>query len=178
MTDECTNENLSGELSYPLARIDLGTVNVNVGSYTDYSLEKALVNFLSVRPSVACVFGTSYFPHFIPRSDPQSPTITYPAITYSRESAEHGHGLSGSAGFCWADIALDIWSTNYSDITKGAEVLRKELQGYSGYWGVVQIGNVIFDNESDNVERPEDASGAWYYSRSIDLRILYFESMP
>lgn len=133
-----------------------------------------MVNYLTSVPAVSCLIGNRYYPHQVPREN-----TTWPAVTYYRSSTEHHHLLAGSAGWAMADVALDVWSPSYADTYTTAETLRMALQGFSGWWGCVQIGGIWLDGEDDTgPEKPGDGSGTWWYSRSLDFRIAFAEPAP
>lgn len=166
-------QTLGAVLPSPLWHIVLGTNGVPFIESTHITLESAMVEYLTSHEFVGCLVGNRFFPHQVSRENP-----TWPAVTYERNGTDHAHGLAGSAGFATANIGLDIWSPLFSETVETAEAIRLAMQGFQGWWGGIAIHAVILDGESGGVERPADASGTWWYSRSLDFSIRYIEPVP
>jgi hypothetical protein len=162
---------LSGDLPQPLGSLLLGSAGTPF-QYSILNLEVALLSYLADQPAVVCTVGTRFFPHFVPRDN-----AIWPVVTYFRASTDHQHMLSGSAGFAYGDISLDVWSPNYLDVVETSESIRSAMQGFQGAWGAVGVYQTILTAESDQIERPGDGSSTWWYSRSLDYRISFQEPM-
>lgn len=132
------------------------------------NLESELVAYLKNRLGHGRIFA-----HQVSRQN-----TAWPALTYYVDR-EHVHVLGGSAGYCWATVNIDIWSPSYQQVYQTAEVVRHALQGANCVlWGNVGIGNITLESDSDNIEKPSDGSGSWWYSRSLDFRCMVYESIP
>ena len=167
----CGVGTLSGNLAQCLGGLVLGGYGVPF-EYSSRILEVAMLGYLMNHPALACTIENRFFAESVPRSNTE-----WPVCIYSGE-VDHQGMLSGSAGFAWADMELDVWSTNWLDCANGAEGLRQALQGFSGAWGAVGIYAVVLANDTKSVERPLDGSGTWYFSRQLDFRIQYQEAIP
>jgi hypothetical protein len=121
---------------------------------------------------VSCAIAGGFYPHQIPRNN-----STWPAVAYFRQSTDHQHDLSGSAGYAFVDLALDIFSPNYLDCLHASEAIRQALDGFSGTFGAVGIYSIIIESESDGVEKAGAGEGTWVYSRSLDFRCCVQEGI-
>lgn len=154
-----------------LGRLVLGALDAPYAGSVP-SLEAAMINYLCNDPCVSSLVGCRFYPHQQARQN-----AVFPLVTYYRAGTFHEQGISGSLGFAHADIALDIWSTVYLDVCRVAEAIRRAIQAYQGCWGRYGILDVVLEDDSDNVEAPADGSGTWFYSRSLDYRVMYQESL-
>ena len=136
-------------------------------------LEVAMIGYLFLNERVNSLVGNRFYPHQNPRQN-----AAFPCVTYYRSGTQREHGLLGSPGYAFADIAFDVWSTKYLDTCHVAEAMRQALYGFQGIWGRYGIYSVLLEAESDNIERPADGSGTWYYSKSLDYRVMFQESIP
>lgn len=142
-------------------------------TYSDYTLEPAMVAYLLANAGVAAVIDDRLYNYQVARAN-----TAWPVVTWFRNGTEPYNNLQGSAGASWATFSFDCWSTNQLDTYKAAEALRRALQGFRGSWGCVAIGAVILDDVNDSIEQPQDSSGSCWYSRSLDFNILYGEYTP
>jgi len=149
---------------------------VCLGSYQESqtlsatTLEDALVFYLTNHPVVGCLVGSRIYANAVQRKN-----TSWPVITYTRGSTDHAQGISGSLGYAFAHLELDVWSTSYSDCPQVAAALRQALQSFHGWWGCVGIHGVTLDGEDDAIERAADGSAVWFYSRSLDVNVCFSE---
>jgi hypothetical protein len=104
--------------------------------------------------------------------------IVAESIIYERTSADHGHVLSGGAGFATAFIDFDCVALSYARAKALANALRGELQGYAGVMGDVTINSVILQDENDDYDPPADGSAKGQYHVVQTYSFLFAESVP
>ena len=133
---------------------------------------KELRTFLVADETLSDLVDSRIYPMRLP----QSPT--YPCVTYSRISHQHGHHFDNPAGHATPRIQLDFWADDFSTCKEMSEATRGILAGYSGQIESVNAMSVVLEDEIHLHEPPQHATDEWLYHITQDYYILHNETIP
>lgn len=111
------------------------------------TIEEALFGFLSGRPEITAVIGSSptrFYPVAAPQN-PLAPFAVYQQINEDRERAGSGPTRAVEATF-----NLTCWHESYPGAKALARVLRHELDEATGWWGEIEIASVQASQTRDD----------------------------
>jgi len=132
------------------------------------TIEEALFAFLSGRPEITAVIGSSptrFYPVVAPQN-PEAPFVTYARADSTRERA--GSGFTGAMEDAYN---LTCWAETYPAAAALARLLRNELDGARGWWGDIELGTVQADDKRD------DYNGDLHlFGRLVVLSVQYREA--
>ena len=101
-----------------------------------------------------------------------------PVVCIKRVSGGRQHTLTAGAGFASPRIQLDVYSQSYVDAKAVAEAVRGEMQGFKGTWGSTTVSSVVFENEVDLYEEPDDGTDLGWHHIALDYFVRYSETVP
>ena len=129
--------------------------------------------YLLTKSAVTSVLGTRIFPNVIPLKN-----TTWPCVVYGIVSQAPAHHLTGGAGYAWTRIQLDVYATGPVSRDALVEILRDELQGFSGTMGSSTVSAVKYENSLDLYEPPTDSSDVGLYRNTTDYWIRHNQAEP
>jgi len=139
------------------------------------SVRSGLYSRLAGTTAVTTLVGTRIFPNFAP------PDATLPYIVYSVVSQGHDHYIGAAAGRATPRVQLDVYDATLLSCETIANVLRTNLDGFSGTLGssdTVECTLCMLDNEIDLYEPPAAGENVGTYHIAQDYLIHYVESVP
>ncbi len=96
---------------------------------------------------------------------------SYPALTYSMIDDERIRTLDGHSTLSTASFDIDCYAPQYAKARELADVVRAELDGYTGELGGHTAEQIDFDAASDYVEGQTKI-----YSVTMSVAIWYSEA--
>lgn len=138
------------------------------------SLDTALYTQLTGSSAVAALVGDRVYAD----QAPQRPTTPY--MTYRAVSGEHLFGVGGAIGLVRERVQLDVWSTSSVERRSIVEAIRNLVDGFKGAFGTENLSVRYIELEGPRhvYDPPSDASSLGLYRATVDLRIVYAESIP
>lgn len=127
------------------------------------TVEADIFSRLSGYSGLTALVSTRIYPVRLP----QKPT--YPAIVYTRISAERISAMGDDTGTVRPRFQFDVYATTYANARAVTEQLRKALQRYSGT-DTVTIQEIFVIGESEFYEDETEL-----YHTAIDFEIIYIE---
>ena len=101
-------------------------------------------------------------------------TTTFPAVRYSHISGSFERSLTAPVEAAESSYQIDVVDNDYADALAAAHAIRVGIDGYNG---VPTSGeffhNIIVEGMSAPFEMPPDASEAWRWVISLDVRIFH-----
>jgi len=140
------------------------------------SVEAAMAQRLLDSTEIVDFVSTGIYP----QKAPQSATLPY--IVINRDSAEHAHHLGGASGWVMADIQVNMYSSEFTEMRRLAERARNELDGYSGTVSIgstsLQLRNVFLDSDSTPLDPVLPGRDEKIFRARHAYRVDYPESVP
>lgn len=133
------------------------------------SLSTELRAYLLTNASVTNLVGTRIYPNWIPQTE-----TTRPNITIDHYGSDHDYELTKAAGWCKAQVQIDVWSNTLIAAKAVGEAIRGVLQGYSGTLCEV----ALLRRQFDLFEKPEHGDDEPIYHVGQQWEILIAESVP
>lgn len=122
--------------------------------------------------NIAMLVNSRIFPILRPQDS------ALPALVVSRQSGDHAHKITGSAGHASPVFHLDCYAASYQAADELAEAVRHAMQGFGGDMGTVAVKSVTLLDDFDGFDAPEDGSDKPAFVIFLRYRILHSESMP
>lgn len=139
------------------------------------SLHSALYSHLSGVAGVTSLVSTRIYPNVAPQG------AALPYVVQQRVSRRQFPNLAGSSGMVRQRHQIDVFS-NTQDATEAiVEALRAALDGWRNTTMGTEALNVLsitLEDVRDSFEPPSDASDTGVHRASIDLVVLYGETIP
>jgi hypothetical protein len=108
-----------------------------------------------------------------PAMIPQGVT-TFPAVRYNHISGSFERSLVGPVEAAESTYQIDVVDSDYADALAAAHAIRVGVDGYTGAPTTGEFFyNIIVENLSAPFELPPDASEAWRWIISLDVRIFH-----
>lgn len=142
-------------------------------------IEFAMAAHLATRTAVTTVVGTAgIFGDKAPQKS-GAETKVPPFITYEQVGGDKFYHTQGASGLAEAAIRITCRGKTYVKSHELYEILRDELDGFSGTWdGTVIRG--AFLSEPENISTPSSNLGtdASQYALQGTLTVHYFRDVP
>ncbi len=112
------------------------------------------------------------------RPDTLATNEIMPAIRYEMISSSQWELLNTPPTDAQSRIQIDAYGATRLECNNLAEVIRKNLHGFSGTLGNIRIYDCFMDNRYDSVDNPEAGSSTWRKRRTMDFVISHSEPVP
>lgn len=136
------------------------------------TIRAGLNQYLTSKETLAAIVGTRIYPGARPQGS------ALPALGTARLSGAHAHYITGGAGRGDPRFMLDCMAETYAEADGLAEAVRNVMQGFSGEMGDITITSCTLEDDSDQVDTPEDGSDRVIYHIPLVFKIQYRESIP
>jgi hypothetical protein len=136
-------------------------------------IDSALGAYLKTRAAVTAIVGTDVYGDKAPqKKDP-------PFITYEMSGGDKFYHSGGASDLANADITITCHETSYAEAKALYEILRDELDGFSGTWGATTIRSA-FLTEPVNVSQPDSDGGSDQSDWAVrgSLTVMYLRAVP
>jgi hypothetical protein len=148
------------------------------GSWSDrIDFESALVRTLKADGDLTALIAGRVYPLAIPEKRPGATAGYLPCLVYAITATDRARNLSGFAGVAIASVLIDCRAKTYAEVNALREILR-QYDGFDGWWGSVEIMNVVFSDQADEFEWPGGGSGAGTFHLTVSWRVKYREPIP
>jgi len=137
-------------------------------------IQPALFQFLSSITELTDVIETKIYPAGA------VPTGTQlPYLTWNKTDNVHTHHQGGSSGLAEPRLQLDIWATTEYAAALTFDILRRNLDGFVGTWGVgadeVTIRVSILETDREDYSPPDDGTQRGAHRASGDFLVWFVE---
>lgn len=103
---------------------------------------------------------------------------TYPNITYQRRGTQRNRHLRGPSGIARASFQIDCWASTQKAARQLAEVVRLQIDNYSGNAGEHFVQRVYVDEDLDNWEWEIAGKDAIIGRVTLIVGVWFCESVP
>jgi len=103
---------------------------------------------------------------------------SYPAIVVTSPDTEHGHDLSGAAGYADVSVDVHIWSRNTTDRDNVTEQVRLALVGYSGLLTTLRTQGITLEDDTANWESDRMGGQNGFFHRVLRFMVMSAEAVP
>lgn len=128
-------------------------------------IEEALKTRLGSHAGLVALIAQRAYPVLLP----QSPV--YPALTYSRVSAQRDSVMGADSGLTRARFNVTSWDTTYAGVKAVSEQVRAALQRYRATVGGIEIQDIFILNDTDLFD---DATRIHYVAS--DFEVIFREA--
>lgn len=138
-------------------------------------IEFALATYMATRTAITDVVGTTngIFGDKAPQK--KEP----PFIVYQQMGGDKFYHTRGASGLAEAAIQITCRANTYVKTHQLYEILRNELDGYSGTWATTSIrGAFLSEPENVSVPASNQGSDASQYALQGTLVVHYFRTAP
>jgi len=139
-------------------------------------LSTALYSFISNTTVITDLIGSGISCRLYPGGAEQDESRPY--IVYYVISDIEYHVLAGADGMSEARVQLECWAGTYLSAHQLADTVRKQLDGYLGYWDTVRIKKCFLDTQSDTVYEDAEKQEDKIYGVLCDYSIIYDKQKP
>jgi hypothetical protein len=108
------------------------------------SPEAAMASRLTASTAVFALAGNRIYPVIAPASS------TLPFVVWRRASIQREQSLSAPNGVPKVMVEYQCYATTYEQVRTLADSMRRQLDGWRGAQGTIEIGNVSLENENDD----------------------------
>jgi uncharacterized protein DUF3168 len=136
------------------------------------TIRAGLNQYLANKPELISLVGTRIYPGARPQG------TSLPAIGFARLSGAHAHYITGGAGRADPRFLINCMAETYAGADALAEAVRGAMQGFNGAMGDVTVTACTLEDDSDQVDAPEDGSDRVLYHIPLVFKIQYRESIP
>lgn len=112
------------------------------------------------------------------RQEHNTQGATFPFVTVTTPSSDHGHDLSGSAGYAETLVDVNIWARNVTERDEIADAVRGALQGYSGTIKAVIVRGITLQLDNAFFEPDRAGSETGIFHRIMTFFVSHVESIP
>ena len=114
---------------------------------------------------------------FYPLAAPQSAAVPYCVFGETSEEGTPTHD-GGSSGLCRAVFRLSVWTNNYMESRRIADLIRNRMDGYAGTAGAGTITSCFKSDARDRYAPPQSGEDIGIFGRETDYRVRYVETRP
>ena len=98
-----------------------------------------------------------------------------PHTVYQQFSGGPENHLRGSSGLARAGVQVTTWGEDYTEARAQAEIVRTELNGYSGTAATVEVSSILLQNTTELGGEPDDGEEQAAVGVALDFVITYCE---
>jgi hypothetical protein len=99
---------------------------------------------LTASTAVFALTGTRIYPVIAPAS------ARLPFVVWRRASIQREQSLSAPNGVPKVMVEYQCYATTYEQVRTLADSMRRQLDGWRGVQGTIEVGNVSLENENDD----------------------------
>lgn len=127
---------------------------------------------------VATTALTTLVPAAKIKQEHQPQGIEPPFITITTSEVDHGHDLSGVAGYADSFVEVNIWARKISDRDAVAEQVRLALDGYSGLLTTLRTQGIILSLDTPFYESDRHGGQDGFLHRIMQFTVMGAETAP
>ena len=128
------------------------------------TIEEGLSAYILSSPAITSLIGDRVFPMSLPGGS------ALPALTYQVISDPPNTVLKGESKKRHPRIQLSCWSNSYGSAKQLANLIRRQVAGYSKVFGTVNVGAALYRGSND-LYSPEYS----LFHVPVDFEIWYDE---
>lgn len=136
-------------------------------------IEIDLATYLLAQPAVSDIVDTRIFADRAPQGTPRLARIVYRLLP---GSTRHYH-TTGPSGLVEADIELTLAAPTYLAARALYEVIRDEIDGFSGTWGTTEINLAKLSTPASATGDPVHGDDVGFPAVRANVAAFYYEAV-
>jgi len=136
------------------------------------TLKKAIIDYLLSQSAVTDLVSTRIRPGVIEQG------LARPHLRVSQTGSDVHYAMTGNTGLGETFIEITCEGDTEKEAADLAEVVRKEVDGYSGTWGTVSIKASFWRGTRDTRTAPPGGGEVGLPSQTIAVEVFHAVTVP
>jgi hypothetical protein len=128
-----------------------------------------MANRVTATTAVSSIISNRIYPVIAPAS------ATLPFVTWRRASIQREQSLATPSGVPKVMVEYQAFATTYEQVRTLADAMRRQLDGWRGTVGSIEIGNVSLEGENDDFVQLQGADMPNVYAVTQQYMTLWSE---